>query len=236
MQTTAWPLAGLILASVMIADASAAFERPFPLVTVTGEGKVTAKPDIVQATAGVSSEGKTPPEASEANSTAMASVIAALKAAGIAETDIRTARFSIAPLYAQRERGAPRIAGYRVVNHVRATVRDIAALGGVLDKLTAAGATDITAIEFMVENSTELLDNARLAAFAEARRKAELFARAAGTQLGRAVTITEEDAMPPPPRPYRALSAATSAASATPIEPGEETLRARVTVSFELAQ
>lgn len=228
--------AGLtIAAAVLYATTSwAAIERPFPLVTVTGEATSNVAPDLAHATAGVNSEAKTPREAAEANAAAMNGVLAALKQSGIPEGDTRTVRFSIAPLYAQRAReGQPQITGYRVSNHVRVTVRDVAKIGDVLDRLVAAGATNIVGIEFAASEPGRLLDEARAAAFADAKRKAELFARAAGAQIGRAISITEDDARPPRRFP-RSFSLAQDAPANAPVAPGEETLRVHVTVSFEL--
>jgi uncharacterized protein YggE len=228
-------LAGLLGLPALAPAARAAVDRPFPLITVTGEGTVTAKADVAHASAGVVSEGKSPREASDANAKAMTAVIVALREAGLGDADIRTARFSITPIYANRERGGPaHITGFRVSNQVTATVRDFARLGEILDRLVGAGANEISGVSFSLSDPAKPLDQARTAAVMDARRKAELLARAAGAQVGRAVNIAEEEAQPP--RPYMMRMAAPAAAPTTPIEPGEETLRTRVTVSFELNQ
>jgi uncharacterized protein YggE len=230
--TLAWFAGALALAP----EAQAAMDRPFPLITVTGEGTVSAKPDRAHASAGVVSEGKTPREATDANTKAMTAVIAALKEAGLADADIRTSRFSISAIYANHERGGPaRITGFRVSNQVTATVRDIGRVGDILDRLVDAGANEISGVEFVVSDAPKRLDEARTAAIADAKRKAELFARAAGAQVGRAVNIAEEEGHTPP-RPYMMRMAAPAAGAAVPVQPGEETLRAQVTVSFELNQ
>jgi len=230
--------AALLLAAAppLATIGQAAVERPFPLVTVTGEASVSVTPDLAHATAGVNSEAKTPREAAEANAVAMNAVIAALKRDGIPDADIRTARFSITPIQTQRPREAqPQVTSYRVSNQVRVTVGDVAKIGDVLDRLIAAGATNITGIEFAASDPAKLLDGARNAAFADAKRKAELYARAAGAQVGRAVSIAEEDARPPR-RFARTLALNEAAPFSTPVAPGEDTLRVQVTVSFELNQ
>ncbi|MBN8920680.1 MAG: SIMPL domain-containing protein [Rhizobiales bacterium] len=231
-----WPAraAAVIAFAVTALPAQAAVERPFPLVTVTGEGTVTTRPDIAQATAGVSTEGKTPREASDANAKAMTAVVAALKEAGIQDNDIRTVGFNISTVNATRPReGQPTIVGYRVSNNVSVRVRDIAALGGVLDKLVAAGANEISGIDFTVADPKALRDRARDAAVADAKRKAEQLAAATGATLGRAVTIDEGEAGPMPLRRY-SRATAMMATAAPPMEPGEETIRVQVTISFEM--
>lgn len=228
------PAVGLLLTvPAGVPAALAAVERPFPLVTVTGEGSATAAPDLAYVTAGVSSDAKTPREASEGNARAMAALMAALAHAGIADRDIRTSRFSISPVYAPRRESAPQLTGYRVTNQVRVTVREQAKVGEILDEMVAAGANQAAGVEFTVAEPSRLLDEARAAAFADAKRKAELYAKAAGAQLGRAVAIAEGEAQSPRPM-LRAAPAVLAAPPPTPVAAGEETLRVQVTVSFEL--
>jgi len=208
-------------------------QRPFPLVNVSGEGRVMATPDIAETTAGVTSEAKTSREAAEQNARAMAAVVEAARAAGIAERDIRTARYLIEPVYRSASRNAqPQITGYRATNLVRLRIRDISAIGDVFDKVTAAGATNISGLQFSLSEIQRLTDEARAAAFADARRKAALYARAAGAQLGRAVLIGEGELRTPRPMAMRAASPE----AATPVMPGEEAVTVHVTVSFELVQ
>lgn len=209
-------------------------KRPFPLVSVSGEGSVTVTPDMAEVTAGVSSEAKTPREAAEANAKAMSAVIDAIKAAGIPDNDIGTARYAIHPVYASKGRGeTQQIVGYRVSNLVRVKIRDMARAGEVLDQMTAAGATNVGGIEFSPSDPAALKDKARAAAFADAKRRAELYAKAAGAQLGRAIAIAEQEARPPQPMGLRTAAAAQTA---TPIMAGEDALTVVVTVSFELIQ
>ena len=108
-------------------------------------------------------------------------------------------------------------------------IRDIDKLAAVLDRAIAAGANEMSGIEFVVSEQSKMLDQARDDAIADARRKAELYAKAAGAKLGKVVSISEEGPAPQP-RPMQALRA-----GAVPISPGEQTLRAIVSVSYELA-
>lgn len=224
-----------VIPAMVTAPVHGAVQRPFPTVAVTGEGIATAIPDLAHATAGITTEAKTPREAADANARLMTAVVAAARQAGIAEKDIRTARFSIFPVQGTRGReGVPQTVGYRAANQVQVTIRDAAKVGEVLDQLIAAGATNIAGVEFAISEPGKLLDEARAAAFAEAKRKAELYARAAGAQVGRAVSIAEQEADAGGPVVMRGARAA--AAPTTPVAPGETTLRVQVTVTFELLQ
>lgn len=228
-------LIGAVLAVALpLSPAAAAVQRPFPVITVSGEGSVSVLPDLAAATAGVVTEAKTPREASEANARVMNAVVAAVREFGIPESDITTARFSIYPVQAQRPReNTPQIVGYRATNQVLVKVRDPARVGELLDRLLAAGATNIMGVEFSVSDPTRHLDEARRTAFAEAKRKAELYAKAAGAQVGRAVTIVEGESEAPRPMTFRSAAAASAP---PPVVAGEQTLRTQVTVTFELLQ
>ena len=230
----------LMLAALALAPsptAQAATQRPFPLVTVGGEATIALTPDLAQATGGVTTEAKTVREASDANAQAMNAVIAALKETGIADKDIQTSQFTVAPIYSQNRAGRadePRITGYRASNQVRFNIRDIAKVSEVLDRAISAGATDLRGVTFTVSDTSKAKDQARAEAIADARRRAEIYARAVGAQVGRAIAVTETGTAPP--RPMVMARGAEAAAAPPPIAPGETTLQISVTVSFELLQ
>jgi uncharacterized protein YggE len=198
------------------------------LVTVTGEATVAVAPDTAMIRIGVTSQDKTAREASEVNAKQMTAVLAAIKDAGIADRDIQTSRLSLQPQYDPNKSGTARLTGFQATNQVTVRIRDIDKLPAVLDRAIGAGANEMSGIEFVVSEQSKLLDQARDDAIADARRKAELYAKAAGAKLGRVVSITEEGSSPPP-RPMQAMRA-----GAVPVAPGEQTLRAVVTVSYDL--
>jgi uncharacterized protein YggE len=204
---------------------------PPATVSVTGEATVSVPPDLAQVDGGVSSDAKTAREAFEANNAAMGKVLLALKGAGIAEKDIQTSRLSLQPQNALSRSGPSPIVGYRASNRVTVRVHDVAKLAGVIDTLVGAGANDIGGIGFMVSNASKLLDEARERAIADARRKAEIYAKAAGVTLGAPVGISEESS--PGPVPYRRMAAGMPV-SAAPLAQGEETLQVTVSVSWAI--
>jgi uncharacterized protein len=214
----------LFVAALGLAPAQAAEK----LVTVTGEATVAVAPDTAMIRLGVGTQEKTAREASEANARQMTGVLAAIKDTGVADRDIQTSRLSLQPQYDPNKSGTARLTGFQASNQVTVRIRDIDKLPTVLDRAITAGANEMSGIEFVVSEQSKLLDQARDDAIADARRKADLYAKAAGAKLGRVVSITEEGSAPPP-RPIQALRA-----GAVPIAPGEQTLRAIVTVSYEL--
>jgi uncharacterized protein len=198
------------------------------LVTVTGEASVAVAPDTSIIRIGVTSQGKTAREASEANAARMTSVLAAIKDAGIADKDVQTSRLSLQPQYDPNKAGAAHLLGFQVTNQVTVKIHDIANLPGILDRAIAAGANEMSGIEFIVSEQSKLLDQARDEAIADARRKAEIYARAAGAKVGHVVAITEGGAAAPP------IAMQAMRAAGVPVAPGEQTLRAMVTVCYEL--
>jgi len=219
----------LCFAAVIVAFAPpvSAAER---VVTVVGEASLSLTPDSAVLHVGVSTQGKTAREASDANAKQMTAVLAALKTAGFAERDLRTSRLSLQPQYDTQSRPA-RLTGFQAGNQLAVTVRDVTQVGSVLDRAMSAGANEMSGIEFVVSEQSKLLDKVRAEAMADAARKAELYAGAAGAKLGRVISIAEENAgLPPGPYPMGMKIAG----AATPVAPGEQTLRLAVTVSYEL--
>lgn len=204
---------------------------PPPAISVTGEATISAPPDLAQIDAGVTTDAKTAREAASANNDAMGKVLLALKSAGLSEKDYQTSRLSLQPQYTNQNRPGPStLSGFRATNHVTIRLRDVTRIGSVIDAVTAAGANDIGGINFMVSNASKLLDNARAEAVTDARRKAEIYAKAAGVTLGAPVSISEHGAA----MPVLYRRAAAPMAAEAPIAPGEETLRVTVGISWEI--
>ena len=200
------------------------------MISVSGEATISVPPDLAQIEAGVTSEAKTAREASDANNATMGKLLLALKAANIDGKDMQTSRLSLQPQNAPNRPGPPAIVGYQASNRVTVRLHDVTTIAGVVDMLVGAGATDIGGINFMVSETSKLLDQAREQAMADARRKAEIYAKAAGVSLGAPLSIAEEGT--PGPMPYRKMGV--NMAAATPVAPGEETLRIAVRVSWTI--
>jgi len=226
-------IAGTLACALLAAPALAQSDFP-PAISVTGEASISVPPDLAQLDAGVASDGKTAREASDANNSAMAKVVAALKNAGIEDKDFQTSRLSLQPQYATNRSGPSAITGYRASNRVTVKLHDVGKVASVIDALVGAGANDIGNVIFTVSQPSTLLDQAREKALADARRKAEIYAKAAGVTLGPPLSITEEGAPQPMFRAKMMMPAAPMAMPAPPppIAQGEETLSVSVAVSW----
>ena len=223
-------IAAAIGASAQLA-APALAQSETPAISVTGEATISVPPDLAQVEAGVTADGKTAREASDANNTTMGKVLLALKAAGIDSKDIQTSRLSLQPQSAPN-RSTSAIVGYRASNQVTVRLRDVSKVASTIDLLVGAGANDIGGINFMVSQASKLLDDAREQAVADARRKAEIYAKAAGVTLGAPLSIAEEGA----PAPVFRGKMAMAPMAATPVAQGEQTLSVTVSVSWAIKQ
>ncbi|HEV7280911.1 MAG TPA: SIMPL domain-containing protein [Pirellulaceae bacterium] len=238
---------GLLLTAVALATLApsvARGEEQGRTIEVTGEGKVSAKPDLAVVTAGVTTQAPQAQEALAQNNEAMTQVVATLKDRGVAAKDIQTSQFDVSPVYEHnrdqafnqgRERQeAPKLVAYRVTNQVTVDVRKIDELGQILDALVQAGGNDISGIQFAVDDPAKLLEEARAKAVQEGRRRAETLAQAADVQLGPVLRIQESGAGFPQPTPYRSRQMAFAAAESVPIESGEQEFTVTVNLTYAI--
>lgn len=193
---------------------------------------MSVPPDMARLRAGVTATGKTAREAGEANAQAMAQVIAAIKAAGVADKDVQTSRYSVQPVYSDTP-PRQKITGFIASNSVTLTLRKLDDAGSMIDKLTAAGANTVGGIEFIVSDASKRLDEVRADALKDARRRAQIYAEAAGAKLGGVLSLSENAGNMP--RPVMMMARAASPAPETPIAAGETELHVSVNVVFELA-
>ena len=221
---------------------AAAQQLPFPgpHISVIGEGEAPARPDMAVLTLGVTREAPTAREALDANSNAMAAVIASMKAEGIEERDLQTSNFSVNPVYAYPDQNQPdrqpKITGYQVNNTLSVRLRDVAKVGAILDKAVTLGVNQGGGISFTNDDPAATLTEARKRAVKDAMDKARTLAEAAGVNLGRIVEMSEQN-FREPPMPYAMKSMARDAeAQSVPVEAGENVYRVQVSVTFEISQ
>lgn len=215
--------------------AAAQSDRGPPTVSVTGEARVAAAPDMATVTLGVLTEAPEAAAALAENARRLAEVMAVIEGAGIAPRDVQTSGLSLAPQFdydRRAEDGRPRLIGYRADITVTVRVRDLALLGGLLDAVVRNGANQFNGLSFAVSDPAAQLRQARRRAMLDARRRAQTYARAIGAELGPVVSIVEQGGYAPPPRAYRAEAAMADAA--VPVAPGEVEIAASVAVVFEL--
>jgi uncharacterized protein YggE len=204
---------------------------PIRQITVVGQGDASGTPDTASVQIGVQSEAATSREALTDNNGKMAALIAKLKELGVAEKDIQTSNLSIYPRY---DNDGKAIIGYQVSNMVSIKIRNLADAGSLLDQVVSAGANNLSGIMFMIDDTKALEGQARDAAIADARARAQAMAQAAGGSVGQVLNITENIGSTPVPLMMERAAVAADAAGSVPIQSGEQTINASVQITFEL--
>ena len=207
-------------------------------IWVTGEGKVSAVPDVAVLSLGVEVQSSSVAEAQSYAATTMTAVVNELDNFGVAEKDIKTSQFSITPVRRWSEKdGREILIGYRVTNTVTARVRNIDDTGAIIDAAARAGGDYIVinSISFTVDEPSAYYEEARELAMADAKAKAEQLADLGKVKLGRPTYISESGAYVPVVREFYAEAAmSVPAAPSTPISAGETEIRLSVQVVYSI--
>ncbi|MFE0750218.1 SIMPL domain-containing protein [Gordonia sp. NPDC058843] len=205
-------------------------------VTVVGTGQVTGTPDTLRADIGVEATAPDVTTALNETSAKVTDVTDAVVAAGVERKDVATQQVSVNPQYTSPSPGGTsEVGGYIASNTIRVTIRDISKASAVLSAAATAGGdnTRISNVSFAIDDDSDLLDQAREAAFTDARGRAEQYANLAGDSLGKVLTITEstsgQEKSAAPGTFERDLAAAP-----VPVEPGQQELTFTVNVTFAL--
>lgn len=225
--------AALLIVSLLALPPVAAAAQDAPHLTVAGEGRVALPPDMAMIRLGVTTEARSAEAALAANSADMSRVLAFLATAGIAAADIQTSGLRLTPRQEDYRGDAtpPRVMGFVATNEVTVRVRDLDRLGEVLDAVVREGANRFNGLSFGLSDDAAALAEARRRAVAEARTKAETYAGAAGVTLGPVRAITDQSGGVAPMDMRLSMAAMES----VPVAPGEVSVEARVTITWDLA-
>ncbi|MBK3745687.1 SIMPL domain-containing protein [Paraburkholderia aspalathi] len=217
--------------------------RPAPSISVTGEGEMSAAPDMAILNLTVLRDAKTAREALNANNDAMSKVLASMKESGIDDRDLQTGGFNIQPRYRYPDDKnglkEPEITGYSVSNNLTVRIRDLNKVGNVLDTSVTLGVNQGGDISFVNDNPAATITEARKRAVADAIAKAKTLTDAAGVGLGKVVEITEQSRRPMPvplARGKMMAMEASSASDSVPVAAGENNYNVSVNVTFEINQ
>ena len=207
-----------------------------PFIQVSGSAEVQVPADRARLSFAVETEAPTARAASQQNAERMDAVVAALRELVGADGRVETWGYSLQPRYRYREGQAPAIQGYQAINHVRVTVDDVTGIGRLIDAGIAAGANRIAGLDFEARDTEAARMEAVRQAVQKARTEAAAIAEALGVPLGPPLEVHGGAEMPPPRPMYDMAVMREQMASAptTPIEPGQQTVRANVTVKYRI--
>lgn len=205
------------------------------LLTVTGSAEVQAVPDMATVSIGTRTEAQTARGAMDATAAAIAAVTDRLTAEGIEARDLQTGQVAVNPVWDSRSYSdsRPRVTGFEATITLTVRVRDLDALGAILDAAIGDGANTLGGLAFGVADPAPLLSEARRGAVADARAKAEEMAAAAGITLGPVQSLTETGRASPGPM---MMEMSARGAADMPISPGEVGYSAQVTMVFAIAE
>lgn len=204
-------------------------------ISITGQGKVVAIPDIAKTTVGIRTEKLTVAAAQEENTKKMNDLIKAIKDLGVEDKDIQTTRYNISPRYDWQE-GKRILRGYEVSQSVSIKIRDLDKIGEILSVAGQGGANEVSGISFTVDDPEALRQEAREKAIQNAKEKAEALAKVAGVKLGKIVSFSESTT-PGPIDYYRsyAAEAGLGGGVVTPeIEKGSLEITIEASISYEI--
>jgi uncharacterized protein YggE len=232
-------LVAVVLACAVAASPLRAQQTPLsPLssIRVTGDAKVTARPDRVQIDIGVTTRAAQSQEAASQNARQVDAVLAAVRKATPAAV-LKTISYSLNPTYQYHSNGEePTITGYSAVNVVQVTLDDLAKIGAVIDSATLAGANHVQGIQFTLRDQDAVRAEALRQAATRARAEADLLAAALGLKVVRVLSVEENSPRMVPVRAYMgAPRAVMSTATATPVEAGTLDVTADVMLTVEVS-
>ena len=229
----------LVALTCLTASAGADETPPRRTIEVTGQGEVKTAPDQAVVSFAVETTAPTAGAAVAENARKSSALADALKKEIGSNGKVSTTRYSLDPVYEQRERGAgtapPHITGYIARNQVRAETHATDSAGKLIDVATAAGANRVDGLEFTLEERSAAQSDALKRAGQDARRQAEAAATALAVTLGKVLSATVSGAPIVAPRPYAMMRMATAEANApTPVEAGDVTVTATLQVTYEI--
>ena len=218
------------------ARAQPAPASPVSSIRVTGDARVTARPDRVQIDIGVTTRAAQSQEAASQNAREVDAVLAAVRKATPAAV-LKTISYSLNPTYQYHPKGEePTITGYSAVNVVQVTLDDLARIGTVIDSATQAGANHVQGIQFTLRDQDAVRAEALRQAATRARAEAEVLAAALGLKVVRVLGVEENSPRVMPVRAYLGAQRAMAAAAApTPVEAGTLDVTADVMLTVEVS-
>lgn len=204
-------------------------------ITAQGSGEAWAAPDMAEVSFGVTKQAEKPDAALTQASQVASGIVDAVIAAGVDKKDLQTEWMNLQPQYSGGEDKAPVITGYEATVMVKVKVRDIDALGSVMEAATKAGATNVAGLSFVLDDDATAQDEAITTAVDDARARAESMAAAADRQLGKVLRVSETAVYQPYGPNYSGAEYARAADSfSAALQPGQIQTSANVTVVFDL--
>lgn len=215
-------------------------------ISVTGKGEIAVKPDVASFTYTVTEEGKTATEAQDKATKKTNTILEALKGASIEEKDIKTTSYNIYPKYEYTGSvctayscppGKSVIVGYEVSQSVEVKVRNIEKAGDMLALVGGLNVSNVSNLNFVVDDMEALKAEVRKQAIIDAKEKAKVIAKELGVKFDEIISFYEsgQDGYPVPMMADMAYGGTAMSAKAAPSIPtGENKLTTMVTITYSV--
>jgi Uncharacterized conserved protein len=205
-------------------------------ITVSGEGKVYAKPDVAIVSFGAKTTGLTVAAVTKTNTDIMNVIIAAVKDQGVDEKDIQTTNYNLAPQYNYTQKYGQIFQGYSLEQDVQVKIRDFTKIGDVLSQATAKGANLVGNLQFTIDNPEQFKEQARAKAITQAKANAQNLAKESGLGLGKLINVYEGyNATPVMYNSAKAMGgAAVDVASVPTVQPGQQEIDVTINLTYQV--
>lgn len=204
-------------------------------ISVSGQGKIYAKPDVAVLVLGVKSSAVKVSDIVGDNTNKMNKIIADVKALGVDEKDIQTTQYSIVPDYNWTEDKGRIFEGYILTQQITVKIRDFDKIGSILDKATAEGANEVGDLQFTIDNPEAVQAQAREKAITQAKEKAQTLAKQSGLKITKLINVSEGYQYAPQPMYGKGGGVAMESVSAAPqIEAGQMEIDSTVTLTYRV--
>jgi len=214
-------------------------------ITVSGQGKVYAKPDVAIVSLGVTNTAVTVTDVTKNNADKMNAVIEAVKKIGVDEKDIQTTNYNLSPNYEARavpmmypyNSSTGKIISYTLSQNIQVKIRDFNKISDILSQATAQGANLVGNLQFTIDDPEQFKDQARAVAIAEAKANAENLAKESGIKLGKIINIYENYS--PYSVKYDSMAlgmggASPEVASVPTIQPGQQEINVTINLTYRV--
>jgi uncharacterized protein YggE len=203
-------------------------------ISVSGQGKIYAKPDVAVLVLGSKDEAMKVADAVKVNTEKVNKIIKDVKDLGVSENDIQTTQYRIAPKYNWTESRGQVLEGYTVTQEITVKVRDFEKIGVILDKATSNGANEIGALQFNIDNPEKAQADARAKAIQQAKEKAKVLANQSGLKIVKLVNVSEGGYYPQPSYAKGGGVMLETASVAPDIQPGQMEINSTVTLTYRV--
>ena len=227
-------LVGLVMALCILFSCSLVQAQDLRTISVDGSSTIKVAPDKATISISIENTAKDA-KASAQNAQIMQNIQSAILGLAITKDKMQTTNYNLYPVYNTKD-NSREIIGYNVSNEITVTIDNIDMVGTVIDTAINAGASNVNSIEFGLKDSQVYKDKVLQQAIADAKRKAQVVANSLGKSIVNVVSVNTGSTYIEAKNFNNAMymRAADATGATSPIQSGDISVRANVSVVFEM--